>query len=58
MARRVDANVGARYYWTLLEGLCSTCRPGSPEQWTAIAKNTRWRLPAGVNCANGCVMQW
>jgi hypothetical protein len=51
----VDANVGARYYWTLREGFCPV---GCATEWTTQVKNTRWRLPAGVNCANGCVMQW
>jgi hypothetical protein len=46
-------DTGWRYWWTGLEGLNGVT-------WSTITytTNTRWRLPAGVSCPGGCVLQW
>jgi hypothetical protein len=47
------ADNGWRYWWTGLEGF-------NGGAWSTITytTNTRWRLPAGVSCPGGCVLQW
>ena len=45
---RADEFPGKRYYYT------SNMEGGGP----SLDATTRWVLPAGVSCANGCIMQW